>query len=792
MILFLLFLFKLMELTALDEEDPAKIREKLLGLDWKSAFYSLKKFIKKEPQLALFLEIFDSLHQQVFHLISIAKFQQVANTCSTAWLEILVLKGMKCENHRIRKAVAEWAMELCEEYSAEFFLTFLAHLDDKMFVADEAGAFECKFGTRLANVLSRYIANAQSVNLFLSRIHETVKSRMACVFTLYGALIASDMNSGHLDIQMDTMLSILKSQGSHATKIVIAKIISKLLIPLKINEDTDPYVVLEILSSIQLISPSVEFKQYLVDNCLQTKTICLALLQSQSPRLESYGKSIGIISAASGFAADIGDFILAFRSSSTIRPYHLQTLEYLTAFGNWEHNDSIIELCLNLIDGNSLEVETILGAAKILSNKNCYSCSLFVGSLPKLLIKVEDFLKNQDATFANQTLAFACILYIYLLSFAQIEHHIYTTAEIMSFVDLYSMNLPKDRGSTSLSDYTRFNDTFMQFKFKSFQNFIADADPVFAMAIFNQIYTHHDQVAYISLVTVFDLLHEVLQKIDVPAIELTEILEYFSEFLLSDSRKTNWGDTNDAFLKVCLHRRLLSSPSLYGKFVSSIWERYVKLGQRKLNVVPSVASHFISYWNAAHLSDELSLNSLIHFADIFVQMLCYGESRIELVTRQEAIIALMARQPINSDDKIEKFATAEWNFYLKDYFVRVQAIVFLLRLNQSHSSIAKILFDSCLKMFKSRLCQTKFTKTEEHRRAMRLLLALHVLLNLVPKNSLKILFKPLVHAMITETIAETRALLEWLVARILLYDPELFPKFFRYCGINQVIMTARG
>ncbi|KAJ3289327.1 Tar (HIV-1) RNA binding protein 1, partial [Borealophlyctis nickersoniae] len=118
--------------------------------------------------------------------------------------------------------------------------------------------------------------------------------------------------------------------------------------------------------------------------------------------------------------------------------------------------------------------------------------------------------------------------------------------------------------------------------------------------------------------------------------------------------------------------------------------------------------------------------------------------------------------------------TAEWNFSIKDYIVRVQAADILARLDPSdplHVDFAVAVLNHLLKTHLDQRFDVKFTQTIEHRKQIRLWSSLHLLIPFIPAHLSTHYTTLLLTAIDVEMIVSTRYYIEWALMRVLLSYP---------------------
>ncbi|KAJ3269991.1 Tar (HIV-1) RNA binding protein 1 [Terramyces sp. JEL0728] len=176
-----------------------------------------------------------------------------------------------------------------------------------------------------------------------------------------------------------------------------------------------------------------------------------------------------------------------------------------------------------------------------------------------------------------------------------------------------------------------------------------------------------------------------------------------------------------------------------------MWDRYLKWGETRFGIVPLASK------------EMHGVNK-----DILVEMCLYGPTREQdiLDQKHESLIALKQKLPFFSSDEISEIKdTAEWNFYNLDYTVRIRANTILNNTNDT------MLIYSLL----NKLENAKFINSKEHKRNLRIWQSVHLLFD-SDFTDLDLLLK----LMIKESIAQTRVFIEWIIARLVITNTQLY------------------
>ncbi|KAJ3041776.1 Tar (HIV-1) RNA binding protein 1 [Rhizophlyctis rosea] len=242
----------------------------------------------------------------------------------------------------------------------------------------------------------------------------------------------------------------------------------------------------------------------------------------------------------------------------------------------------------------------------------------------------------------------------------------------------------------------------------------------------------------------------------------------------------------DAFVKFAVQPGSLGPAQLSDERsnLKQAFHKILSWADVRIGLVPRVAEACYGFWVNA-VSDDASpdvsrvaLSSLRAYIPELVEMLLFGPT-IEINKddhKIDAAISLKLNRKNLSGEEVEEFeGTAQWNFSLKDYTVRVRALDILSRLRTDrpeHREVATAILDELLQLHLSKKYHAKFINNGPHRKQLRLWIAVHLLLPFITPEKAADSIRTLMTSIELEQQISTRYYIDWALIRVVISYPD--------------------
>ncbi|KAJ3044964.1 Tar (HIV-1) RNA binding protein 1, partial [Rhizophlyctis rosea] len=237
----------------------------------------------------------------------------------------------------------------------------------------------------------------------------------------------------------------------------------------------------------------------------------------------------------------------------------------------------------------------------------------------------------------------------------------------------------------------------------------------------------------------------------------------------------------DAFVGFAFQPGTLGVEDLFveGSGLREAFHKILSWAEQRVGLVPKLGQACYDFWVNAVMQDadpvvsRLAVKSLRAYVPELVEMLLFGP--VMEINKDDhkfdAVIALKLREGKLSSAEIEELqGTAQWNFSLKDYTVRVRALDIISRLSRGvpeHCEIALAILDVLLERHLGKMYFAKFMNSGPHRKQIRLWTAIHILIPFIPPQRAHHYTNLLMQCIELEMQISTRYYIDWALIRVL-------------------------
>ncbi|KAJ3416153.1 Tar (HIV-1) RNA binding protein 1 [Chytridiales sp. JEL 0842] len=248
----------------------------------------------------------------------------------------------------------------------------------------------------------------------------------------------------------------------------------------------------------------------------------------------------------------------------------------------------------------------------------------------------------------------------------------------------------------------------------------------------------------------------------------------------------------DSFTSMLFQGSVLGAESIGDEGTDAVREAALKFIEWSVNrnsIVPPLATKALQYWRlAADLNSPeqgRALKSMLRFKDVFIQFLVYGPSfeKEKDENKMDSVMSSKLKMPdlektLTAEDLEEMKHTAEMNFYLKDYTVRIRANDILTRLDPkraAHREVGLAILKDLVDMHMDGLFYARFRETFEHRQQTRAWCSIQLLLVHITTENADYWADRLIDCLDADTLHTTRPYIEWAILRVLIAFPQTMP-----------------
>jgi tRNA(Leu) C34 or U34 (ribose-2'-O)-methylase TrmL len=380
----------------------------------------------------------------------------------------------------------------------------------------------------------------------------------------------------------------------------------------------------------------------------------------------------------------------------------------------------------------------------------------------------------ERSTLASKTIQGCYHVYAAFAYFHMVSQISPQSMDTNMLTRIYDTQIPRPR---DMEHFNEIQTKCTEFKYRIVTNVMVDRD---ITPFWDRLVESMEEATISTLDAILGAAIQWVPRMEV--VEISSTMRMIQSCLCILESEWNaskyWITACTQFARFAFHPRHLTCPELD---LGPVFEVYQKWAETRPLVVECVPGACFFVWR--HV-DRHAMQSMTHYLSWFVEFLLYGPNRYldTLDHKHEAVLLLRSRNPTREERK-EKRGTCEWNFYIRDYAVRVQAWDVLLRLRpdqEEHVAFVVKLVDRLVEVMQSGVYQAKYVNSHVYKKSIRLWCTFHLLLDLVPKDRFSLLFQQVMDWMVQDTLNESRVFMEWLASRMVILDPSLTTLFWSY------------